>query len=186
MANQPVDFVSTGNDSVQPTEGDTQVSGELTFNDKVIQKIIGIAMEKIDGLLNVQGGFFSSVAGKIANTDNVTAGIETEVGQKQVAVDMEIICEYGKDAAKIYDEIKQVVVTEVKKMTHLDVIEVNVNVADIQTEEEYEQNKETLQDKASDAADTVGAYTSEKTDQATGKINEGVDKAKEKTEPKVQ
>lgn len=178
MANQSEEFAST--------QENTQVSGELTFNDKVVQKIIGIAMEKIDGLLNVKGGFFSSVAGKVANTDNVTAGIDTEVGKKQVAVDMEIICEYGKDAAKIYDELKQVVTTEVKKMTHLDVIEINVNVADIQTIEEYEQNKETLQDKASEAADTVSNYASEKTDQASEKINEGVEKAEEKTEPNVQ
>lgn len=99
---------------------------------------------------------------------------------------MGIICEYGKDAAKIYDEIKQVVSTEVKKMTHLDVIEINVNVADIQTIEEYEQNKETLQDKASEAADSVSNYASEQTEQTTEKINEGVEKAEEKTEPNVQ
>ncbi|MDN6640292.1 MAG: Asp23/Gls24 family envelope stress response protein [Tetragenococcus sp.] len=185
MANQSESFNTTGDNTFSSRE-DTQVSGELTFNDKVIQKIIGIAMEKIDGLLNIKGGFFSSVADKVANTDNVTAGIDTEVGKKQVAVDMEIICEYGKDAAKIYDEIKQVVVTEVKKMTHLDVVEINVNVADIQTKEEYEQNKETLQDKASEAADTANDYTSEKTKQAAEKINEGVDKAEEKTGPDVQ
>lgn len=186
MTDQTESFGSQVSNTQQPNEDDTQVSGQLTFNDKVIQKIIGIAMEKIDGLLNVKGGFFSSVAEKVANTDNVTAGIETEVGKKQVAVDMEIICEYGKDAASIYNEIKKVVVAEVKKMTHLEVIEVNVNVADIQTIEEYEKNKETLQDKASEAADTIGNYTSEKTEQAAGKINEGVEKAKENNQPDVQ
>lgn len=163
---------STGNNSLQPTETNTQVSGELSFNDKVIQKIIGIAMEEIDGLLNVQGGFFSSVADRISNTENVTAGIDTEVGKKQVAVDMQIICEYGRDISKIYEQIKQVVITEVKKMTRLDVVEINVNVADIQTQEEYEQNKETLEDKAEEIAD----YTSEKSEQAAGKINEGLEK----------
>ncbi|QQV79645.1 Asp23/Gls24 family envelope stress response protein [Enterococcus faecalis] len=33
------------------------VKGELTFEDKVIQKIIGIALEEVDGLLTVDGGF---------------------------------------------------------------------------------------------------------------------------------
>ena len=32
------------------------VKGELTFEDKVI-KIIGIALEEVDGLLTVDGGF---------------------------------------------------------------------------------------------------------------------------------
>jgi uncharacterized alkaline shock family protein YloU len=38
------------------------ITGELTFDDKVIQKIIGIALEEIDGLLTVDGGFFSNLA----------------------------------------------------------------------------------------------------------------------------
>ena len=33
------------------------VKGDLTYEDKVIQKIIGIALENIDGLLTVDGGF---------------------------------------------------------------------------------------------------------------------------------
>ena len=32
-------------------------------------------------------------------------------------------------------------------MTHLDVIEVNVNVVDIKSKEEYEEDSETVQDK---------------------------------------
>lgn len=173
---------SKGNNSFQAMEDRSQASGELTFNDKVIQKIIGIAMEEIDGLLNVQGGSFSSVADRISNTENVTAGIDTEVGKKQVAVDMQIICEYGRDISAIYEQIKQVITTEVKKMTRLDVIEINVNVADIQTQEEYEQNKETLEDKANEIAD----YTSEKTEQAAGKINEGLEKSETKNKPEVE
>lgn len=185
MVNRSEDGISTGENTSEFKETSTHVSGELTFSDKVIQKIIEIAMEQVDGLLNVKGGFFSSIAEKVVNTDNVTAGIETEVGKKQVAVDMDVICEYGKDATKIYHEIKKVVEAEVKKMTHLEVVEINVNVSDIQTKEEFEKNKETLQDKATSAASTAGDYVSEKSDQAADKINQGADYVREKTEPKV-
>ncbi len=95
---------------------------------------------------------------------------------------MQIICEYGRDISAIYEQIKQVITTEVKKMTRLDVIEINVNVADIQTQEEYEQNKETLEDKANEIAD----YTSEKTEQAAGKINESLEKSETKNKPEVE
>ena len=36
------------------------VRGELTYEDKVIQKIIGLSLERVPGLLHVDGGFFSS------------------------------------------------------------------------------------------------------------------------------
>ena len=69
------------------------VKGDLTYEDKVIQKIIGIALENIDGLLTVDGGFFSNMKEKLVNTDDMTACISTEVGKKQVAVDMDIVVE---------------------------------------------------------------------------------------------
>ena len=75
---------------------DQEVKGDLVYDDKVIQKIIGIAIEQIDGLLTVDGGFFSNAAEKLVNTDNVTAGIDTEVGKEQVAVDMDVVIEYYK------------------------------------------------------------------------------------------
>ena len=115
------------------TPEDHAIKGELTFEDKVVQKIIGLALENVDGLLTVDGGFFSNIAEKLVNTDNVTAGIDTEVGKKQVAVDMDIVVEYGKDIQDIYEKMKELISREVKKMTHLDVIEVNVNVVDIKS-----------------------------------------------------
>ncbi len=65
----------------------------------------------------------------------MTSGINVEVG-KQVAVDLDIVAEYGSDMTTIYDQIKEVVSTQVNKMTNLEVIEVNVNVADVKTREQ--------------------------------------------------
>ncbi len=137
---------------VKETQGQGQVSGELTFEDKVIQKIIGIALEKVDGLLQVDGGFFSNMAERISNSDNVTNGIETEVGKEQVAVDLDVVIEYRKDAQEIYEQIKKVAAEQVKKMTHLDVVEVNVHIEDIKTKEEIEQDKKS-DEKQSDNSD---------------------------------
>ena len=78
----------------------------LTLDDKVIQKIIGISLSEVDGLLTVDGGFFANVAEKLVNTSDVTSGIDVEVGKKQVAVDLDIVAEYGIDISKLYDKIK--------------------------------------------------------------------------------
>ncbi|MCM6854490.1 Asp23/Gls24 family envelope stress response protein [Enterococcus faecium] len=176
----------TNNQGKHDSEQEDSMRGELNYEDKVVQKIIGIAIEQVDGLLSANGGFFSNVAGKLVNTDNVTAGIETEVGKKQVAVDMDVIVEYGKDIEKIFEEMQEVIVKEVKNMTHLEVIEVNANVVDIKTKEEFEKDQETVQDKVTDAAKKTGEFASNQTDKVKSAAGSGAQKVKENTEPRVQ
>ncbi|MBO0459462.1 Asp23/Gls24 family envelope stress response protein [Enterococcus hulanensis] len=158
------------------------VKGDVTYDDKVIQKIIGVAIEQIDGLLTVDGGFFSNAKEKLVNTDDVTAGIETEVGKKQVAVDMDVVIEYGRDITDVAEKIRKVIRAEVAKMTHLDVIEVNIHVVDVKTKAEFEKDSETVQDKVTSAAKTTGEFASEQTDKAKDAVNRGTDKAQEKIE----
>lgn len=176
----------TNNQGKHDSEQEDSMLGELNYEDKVVQKIIGIAIEQVDGLLSANGGFFSNVAGKLVNTDNVTAGIETEVGKKQVAVDMDVIVEYGKDIEKIFEEMQEVIGKEVKNMTHLEVIEVNANVVDIKTKEEFEKDQETVQDKVTDAAKKTGEFASNQTDKVKSAAGSGAQKVKENTEPRVQ
>lgn len=172
-----------------PTSDSVDIRGELTYDDKVIQKIVGTAVNQIDGLLTVDGGFFSNIAEKLVNTDNVTSGIETEVGKEQVAVDMDVVIEYGRDIPVIAKRIKQVIHDEVNHMTHLDVIEVNVHVVDIKTKNEYEADSETVQDKVTSAAKTTGRFAAKQTDKAKQAINRGTnnapEKIKENNEPRV-
>ena len=176
----------TNNQGKNDSEQEDSMRGELNYEDKVVQKIIGIAVEQVDGLLSANGGFFSNVAGKLVNTDNVTAGIETEVGKKQVAVDMDVIVEYGKDIEKIFEEMQEIIGKEVKNMTHLEVIEVNANVVDIKTKEEFEKDQETVQDKVTDAAKKTGEFASNQTDKVKSAAGSGAQKVKENTEPRVQ
>ncbi|MDQ8218239.1 Asp23/Gls24 family envelope stress response protein [Enterococcus faecium] len=176
----------TNNQGKHDSEQEDSMRGELNYEDKVVQKIIGIAIEQVDGLLSANGGFFSNVAGKLVNTDNVTAGIEAEVGKKQVAVDMDVIVEYGKDIEKIFEEMQEVIGKEVKNMTHLEVIEVNANVVDIKTKEEFEKDQETVQDKVTDAAKKTGEFASNQTDKVKSAAGSGAQKVKENTEPRVQ
>lgn len=157
------------------------IRGELTYENKVIEKIVGLAIEHIDGLLAVNGGYLSNIKNKLVNTDSVRDGVNVEVGKKQVAVDLDIIAEYQKHVPTIFDEIKAIVETEVKKMTELDVIEVNVNVVDIKTKEQHEADKVTLQDKVTDAAHATSQFTSKQ----IGNVKSATDNAVS-TEPRVQ
>ena len=149
--------------SVKEETKKENVQGKLTYEDKVIQKIIGISLEKVEGLLTVDGGFFSNLAGKLVNTDDVTSGVVVEVGEKQVAVDLDIVAEYGKDIYKIYNEMKEII-----------------------TKEQHEEDSVSLQDKVGEATESVSNFASEQTEKAKELASKGSSKAKELTESRVK
>ena len=157
-----------------------EVRGELTYDDKVIQKIIGLSLEKVSGLLAVDGGFFSNIKDKLVNSDNVAHGVNVEVGKEQVAVDLNVVAEYQKNVPTLYKEIKKVVVEEVSKMTDLEVVEVNVNVVDIKTKEQHEADSVSLQDRVTDVAESTGEFASEQFEKAKSGISGGFSAVQEK------
>lgn len=173
--------VNTKNvDKQEATKKVDAVKGELTYEDKVIQKIIGLSLEKVDGLLAVDGGFFSNLTDKIINTDNVANGVNVEVGKEQVAVDLNVVVEYQKNVPEIYKHIKDVVVSQVSKMTDLEVVEVNVNVVDIKTKEQYEADSVSLQDRVTGVVESTGEFASEQFENVKTGLGNGFSAVKEK------
>ena len=168
------------NAKVEEVKQTDAVKGELTYEDKVIQKIIGLSLEKVDGLLAVDGGFFSNLADKIVNTDNVANGVNVEVGKEQVAVDLNVVVEYQKNVPDLYKHIKEVVVSQVSKITDLEVIEVNVNVVDIKTKEQHEADSVSLQDRVTGVVESTGEFASEQFENVKTGLGNGFSAVKEK------
>ncbi|WP_156010104.1 Asp23/Gls24 family envelope stress response protein [Streptococcus ruminantium] len=137
------------------------LKGDITYSDRVIEKIIGKSLETVPGLLSVSGGFLTDFKNKIINSDDVTEGVNVEVGTKQVATDLRIVVEYGRDIPEIVDTIKLIISEEVTRMTHLEVIEVNVHVVDIKTRGEFEKESITIQDRVTEAGKATTDFVSE-------------------------
>lgn len=112
------------------------------------------------------------------NSDSVRDGVSVEVGSKEVAVDLDIVVEYGKDIPAIVESIKAIVFQNVDSMTHLRVVEVNVNVVDIRTKEEHEAASVTVQDRLTDAASATSQFVAEQAD----KVKETVSKTTDNNE----
>lgn len=168
------------NAKVEEVKQTDAVKGELTYEDKVIQKIIGLSLEKVDGLLAVDGGFFSNLTDKIINTDHVGNGVNVEVGKEQVAVDLNVVVEYQKNVPDLYKHIKEVVVSQVSKITDLEVVEVNVNVVDIKTKEQHEADSVSLQDRVTGVVETTGEFASEQFENVKTGLGNGFSAVKEK------
>ena len=125
-----------------------QEVSKLSFADKVVAKISRIAVNRVDGILDMEASFFDSVSSVFqSSSEQDTSGVDVEVGEKEAKVNMQIILEYGKSAPRIFEQIKKVVKENVKEMTGLDVVTVNVDVVDVMTREEYRAKKSDSDDK---------------------------------------
>lgn len=123
----------------------TNVSNEaaqaspLSFEEKVIETIVGVALQSIDGLISVNGRFLSDMTENLEEQPQVASGIDVEVGKEEVAVDLEVIVAYGKDIPKLFAQVQEVVLEEISRLTSLKVKEINIRIADIVKQEKIDQ-----------------------------------------------
>lgn len=176
----------------QPTSDKTlnpSPSGK-SYNRKAIKKQIGQALANVDGLLAVDGGFFSNLAGKIVNTDKFTSGVKLVLGKEEARVDLNVIAEYKKNVSDLYHDIKHLVIDVIRNMTGLSVIDVNLKVLEVKTQAKQAADTVSLQDHVTHMAESTGEFASHTLEKAkdgigsgiaavTGKVGQGIEAAKE-------
>lgn len=116
-------------------------TNDLTFENRVLEKIAFYTVQNIEGILELKGNFTSGIMNFFSNGEDETKGVSAEVGKKEVALDLEVIAEYGKDIPAAFDKVTKAVKENVQQMTGLTVVEVNMNVNDVLTRAEYERDQ---------------------------------------------
>lgn len=102
-------------------------AGTIRIADEVVKVIAGLATIEINGVAGMSGGLVGGIA-EMLGRKNLSKGIKVEVGEKEAAVDVFIIVDFGSRIPEVAAEIQQKVKTAVERMTGLAVVEVNVNV----------------------------------------------------------
>jgi uncharacterized alkaline shock family protein YloU len=120
--------------------------GSTRIANGVVAKIAGLAARDIPGVHSMGSGMLRRVgqlrslipgSGEAANQ-----GVSVEVGEREAAIDLNIVTWYGQSIVDISDAVRRNVIGQVEGMTGLKVVEVNIQVDDIQVEPGHEAQAE--------------------------------------------
>jgi uncharacterized alkaline shock family protein YloU len=101
--------------------------GSIRIADEVVKVIAGLAAIEIKGVAGMSGGLVGGIA-EMLGRKNLSKGIKVEVGEKEAAVDIHVIMEYGVRIPDVAAVIQSSVKSAIERATGLTVVEVNVNV----------------------------------------------------------
>ncbi len=104
--------------------------GTIQIAPEVIEVIAGLATIEVPGVAGMSGGLAGGIA-ELLGRKNLSKGVKVEVGQREAAVDVSIIVEYGNRIPEIAAEIQRNVKRSIEMMTGLHVVEVNVHIHDV-------------------------------------------------------
>ena len=112
---------------------DTLAAGDLRVTDEVIAIIAGMAATEVRGVAGMSGGIAGGIA-EMLGRKSMAKGVRVEAGEKEAAIDLFIIVEYGHRIPDVAWEIQEKVKEAVEGMTGMQVIEVNIHVQGIRFE----------------------------------------------------
>ncbi|MFF3847212.1 Asp23/Gls24 family envelope stress response protein [Streptomyces sp. NPDC002328] len=120
-----------------------QTRGRTTIADGVVAKIAGMAAREVPGIHNLGGGMaraFGAVRERVpGGGSGVTRGVKVEVGERQAAVDLDVVVEYGVSIVEVAGDVRSNVIGAIERMTGLEVVEVNVAVGDVRLPDEEDE-----------------------------------------------
>jgi uncharacterized alkaline shock family protein YloU len=109
--------------------------GSTTIADAVVTKIASIAAREVRGVHDLGGGMARAIGGVTrsvaAGLDERMQGVGVEVGEREAAVDLTVVVEYGESIPRIANALRENITRRIEGMTGLTVTEVNVAVNDL-------------------------------------------------------
>lgn len=120
----------------------TTSRGRTTIEDAVVAKIAGLAAREVSGVhaLGTAGPrALSAVRGMVGADRNVTQGVAVEVGERQAAVDIDLVIDYGVAIPDLAAGVRRNVINRVERMCGLEMTEVNIHIDDVHLPEDERQ-----------------------------------------------
>lgn len=121
---------------VQENNGEVALESNTNIKiaDDVVAVIAGVAVSEVPGVAEMSGGFAGGISEVLSGKKNLSKGIKVETGEKETKIDVNIIVEYGIRIPDVAFEIQNKVKAAVESMTGLKVVEVNVHIQGVSTQ----------------------------------------------------
>ena len=94
--------------------------GSIRIADEVVGIIAGMAATEVSGVAGMSAGLVGGIA-EMLGKKNLAKGVKVEVGEREAAVDLYIIVEYGVRIPDIALRVQDNVKRGIESMTGLDV-----------------------------------------------------------------
>jgi uncharacterized alkaline shock family protein YloU len=107
--------------------------GRTTISDTAVAKVAAVAARNVQGVYALGTGTaraLSALRDAVGGSD-IGQGVRVEVGQTQVAVDINLVAVYGVPLQQLANKVRAAVYAAVEEFVGLDVIEVNVEINDV-------------------------------------------------------
>ena len=116
-------------------------NGDTTIADTVVVKIAGIAAREVNGVYamgNAARRAIGNLAQRIPGSSqpSVSGGVSVEKGEREAAIDISVVVEYGVPVVTMSEQIRRNVISAVEHGTGLEVVSVDVNVSDVHLPDE--------------------------------------------------
>ncbi|MFD1715729.1 Asp23/Gls24 family envelope stress response protein [Amnibacterium flavum] len=124
---------STPSTSTTPVTPLGVATGKTVISDGVIAKVAGIAAREVPGVFALGGGAARALGAlrSVVNSTDLSQGINIEVGETQVAVDVTIVAEYPIALQSVAEDVRASVTDAIETIIGMEVAEVNVTVTDV-------------------------------------------------------
>ena len=104
--------------------------GEVKIADEVVAIIAGLATTEVDGVSSMAGNITNEIVSRLG-MKNLSKGIQVEVLDNEVKVDVAINIAYGYNIPDISAKVQERIKTTIENMTGLTVALVNVRIASV-------------------------------------------------------
>ncbi len=119
--------------------------GRTALADGVVEKIAGMAAREVPGIHALGSGLsrtFGAMRDRVpGGRSSVSRGIKAEVGEKQTAIDIALVVEYGVVIPELAASVRRNIISAVERMTGLEVVEVNIAVNDVHLPDEPDEEE---------------------------------------------
>ncbi|KRK46484.1 Asp23/Gls24 family envelope stress response protein [Dellaglioa algida] len=118
--------------STEPSLGDIKIAPE------VIEIIVGIAANQIDGVYSMRGTIAKNLTELFGRKKSLGKGVKLDLANDQLNIDVFVYLDYGVSVPKVALMMQEKIKQQLLFMTGLEIIEVNVHVEGVIPEKEVD------------------------------------------------